>query len=358
MALDKEEKADFETTDLREQERIDVRFRARLIALKVRSEEDFLREAFQTFKDYLNQAASTRVGGYIQLCDKVGKQPTKAEKIRLSNSVSTRSNLIASTFSEYCHAHAPIDLDSQIVKSIQERLDYEAHDESAKALTAFERFTQHAAKRKRPANTTKDDIYAIATFRKNIKKVTGSDGEEYEVLPFSLRPVGTFFVIEQDDIKSEADLQNLIEGIFNRPEAAFYYYTTRDGKGNPIMESAFHENRLVSADFEYGYYKNPKFIKGYDQIHAVPEYEMFDWQKDIVNRSPEQVRITLRLTEAQKRELEKLHLVRAFRDSESNSPINFKPRALGWELDGIRSVRLLRRYWPQVKAFFWKKITR
>jgi hypothetical protein len=357
MALTTEEKDSFRRNNSARQIQIDVRHKARREAIPVRSDEHFLRELFQNVEEEIKESVETLVGGYIKMFQDSAKVPTKKEKSWISETTRNRAKTKSLQFIQFSRLITAIPLDDEIILKMQERLTHTAHDTSSESLIAFERFcqmvkptTRSLRKATRPAQ--KVDVYALAKWSKGIQKVKASNGVEYPIFPFQVIPTGRFFVIEEVDVQNEDDLTALILHIYHFPESDFYYYPRRDSRGNRLIEDAHTQNRLLFADYSYSYYKNVKYIKAYDQIHAVPEFELHDWQRELVKSSPEYMKITLRLSEAQKRQLQIQESVQAFRRTESTAPVAFKPKIWGFELDGIKTYRWLKKQWPKVRRIF------
>jgi hypothetical protein len=118
---------------------------------------------------------------------------------------------------------------------------------------------------------------------------------------------GMFYVIEEFDIKTEGDFEDLLKQMFDHPERDFYYFQQKDGARNPLMIEKTRLGRILLNETEFFYYKHPNFKRDYLKIEVRDGQYEFDWEKDVVEKGPMFVRTKLRLTERTKRELETWH---------------------------------------------------
>lgn len=133
-------------------------------------------------------------------------------------------------------------------------------------------------------------------------------------------------VIEEFDIKTEEDFQNLIHEMFEYPERHFYYYQEKDGPKNPFMIAKARQGHVSFAETEFFYYRRPNSKRSYIHIERHGgEYE-YDWEREIVEKGPMFMRTTLRLTERTRREMETLHrleLEEEFKRKRKEAEFNF-----------------------------------
>jgi hypothetical protein len=112
-----------------------------------------------------------------------------------------------------------------------------------------------------------------------------------------------FSNIEADSFNGEEDLQNLFSMMFNLPEAKFYYFEQLGGPKNTWIHRARDAGQLLMNEVEFYFYKHPKFESDYVRIPKRETYQ-FDWEREVVEHEPMFGRLTLRLTESKKRELD------------------------------------------------------
>jgi len=352
VALSSEEKKQFNNFDTKQQLSIDTSFRARLSAVVFSNEERFVCEVFEIFKEYLEAAGETLVGGAIGFYSEKGKTPTKSESVWVERSVRKRLESIEKEFPGYCEIGIK-DLDPKVLSSLRMQMAVQSREILVRVLLALENFSQLS----KQSRTKKGALnpYSIAKASSRIERVRMSDGNEYAVFPFPLIPAGRSINIASEDVDSNVKLEELLLAIFNRPEVQFYYFAIKDSPQTSIVDTALSENRLVYTSYEFGYYRNPKIYGDFIRVTSALRFELSELEKQAVDSGPEYIRLTLRLSEAQKRALEKEQIVNAIRNSESNTPINFKPRAAGFELDGQKTIKWLKRAWPKLLALLTRK---
>jgi hypothetical protein len=71
-----------------------------------------------------------------------------------------------------------------------------------------------------------------------------------------------FFVIEAGDLKTEAEVANLIQQMWRQPEADFYYFFGHAGgpTADGAMLAARQRGDILMNESERRYYKHPKFL--------------------------------------------------------------------------------------------------
>jgi hypothetical protein len=136
--------------------------------------------------------------------------------------------------------------------------------------------------------------------------------EEDEIQSFPDIPLGKitrsqFQVIEEFDIRTDEDFQNLIHEMFEYPERNFYYFQEKDGPKNQFMLAKEREGQISFAETEFFYYRHPKLERDYIHLERHAGKYVNEREKEIVEKGPMFMRTTLRLPERTRRELETLH---------------------------------------------------
>jgi len=138
-----------------------------------------------------------------------------------------------------------------------------------------------------------------------------SEKEELPVFPNIIpdkMEIGEFHVIEDDDIQTMDDLNELILLMFNHPERSFYYFTEKDGSPNSLLENSKCRGEILMNATEFFYYKHPN--NKHDYIKIQRGRGQSDWKKEVVKKGPMFFRIKLELSEKRKenwRFIKKLH---------------------------------------------------
>lgn len=114
--------------------------------------------------------------------------------------------------------------------------------------------------------------------------------------------ISEFHVIEDADIQTVDDLNELLSFMFNHPEHSFYYFCERDRGVNGLLENSKRRGEILMNVTEFFYYKHPNGNRDYIKIHR--DGGQSDWQKGVVKKGPMFVRINFELSEKKKRELE------------------------------------------------------
>jgi hypothetical protein len=146
--------------------------------------------------------------------------------------------------------------------------------------------------------------------------------------------------IEDTDIQTADDLNELILLMFNHPERSFYYFTNKDEACNELLENSKHQGEILMNTTEFFYYKHPNNDRDYIKIQR--DGGQLDWEKEVVKKGPMFVRINLQLSEKKKRELEicqKIELEKRM----DNNPIELKPNFMGFGIDLFKMFRIIRK---------------
>jgi hypothetical protein len=107
----------------------------------------------------------------------------------------------------------------------------------------------------------------------------------------------SFINLQDKDITSDEDVQNLILDIYYRPEVEFYYYQEYGKERNKYLSQACNSGQILMNDFEYYYYKHPNFIQTYVKIqkHNIK----FDWQREVRESTPMFIKTRVLLSKSQ-----------------------------------------------------------
>ncbi len=116
-----------------------------------------------------------------------------------------------------------------------------------------------------------------------------------------------FLVIEAGDLSNEKDVQILIQRLWQGPEVDFYYFYGHIG--GPAIDTALlgarNRGDILMDEMERRYYKHPKHIRDY--LRIIPKGEdkyNWDWEREVVNKGPEFWRVTLKLSQRKRDELD------------------------------------------------------
>jgi hypothetical protein len=129
-----------------------------------------------------------------------------------------------------------------------------------------------------------------------------------------------FHVIEAGDLSTEARVHDLLMAMWNDPETLFYYYHGHDGgpSADNLLLAARNRGDILMDEQERRYYRHPKFKRDYVKIVPKGEDEYnFDWERQAVEKGPEFWRVTLKLGQRKRDELDawrKVQLEEHFRE--------------------------------------------
>ena len=149
------------------------------------------------------------------------------------------------------------------------------------------------------------------------------------------------YMIEVEDIQTENDLQELILLMFNNSESKFHYYKEKDCPGNGLLSEASNRGDILMNTTEFFYYKHPKHKRDYVKIAR--DGGKFEWQKEIAEKGPMFVRITLGLSNKMKRQLETHERIEIKRQLDTN-PLELKPNFYGIGIDLVKVFHRLKNW--------------
>lgn len=118
-----------------------------------------------------------------------------------------------------------------------------------------------------------------------------------------------FYRIEEADIKTEDEFQDLIHQMFEYPDRDFYYFQKKEGGGNQLLIAKEVLGYILIEETEYFYYEHPNYKGHYIKIKDTDGQYNWEWEKKVVDETPMFTRSKLCLTERSKRELETLHKI-------------------------------------------------
>ena len=98
----------------------------------------------------------------------------------------------------------------------------------------------------------------------------------------------------------------------------------------------------MTNEIEFNFYRHPSFRRDFIRIVAKDGRYSFDWEKDVVEKGPMFLRVTLKLAEWKRRELEIRQQVEAVKASDAN-PLELNPNFMGFGIDLLKAVRYVRR---------------
>jgi hypothetical protein len=147
--------------------------------------------------------------------------------------------------------------------------------------------------------------------------------------------------IEDADIQTKADLNELIFLMFNNPERSFYYFCKKDGAPNELLESSKCRGDILMNVTEFFYYKHPTNERDY--IKILQDSRQSDWQKEVIKKGPMFVRIKLELSEKKKRELEVYQKIEIEKKMDTNL-IELKPNFYGFGIDLLKVFRVIKNW--------------
>lgn len=153
--------------------------------------------------------------------------------------------------------------------------------------------------------------------------------------------IGEFHVMEDADIQTADDLNEMILIMFNHPERTFYYFGKKDGSPNELLENSKCRGEILMNVTEFFYYKHPNVNRDYIKIQRGGGQS--DWEKEVVKKGPMFVRIKLELSEKKKRELEVYQKIEIEKRIDTN-PIELKPNFWGFGIDLFKMFRIFKNW--------------
>lgn len=115
------------------------------------------------------------------------------------------------------------------------------------------------------------------------------------------------YVIESGDLPTDHDVQSLIQRMWLEPECAFYYYQGHLGGPPPdaALMRAKNGGSILMDERERRHYKHPKNARDYVRITPKGDGTYnWDWEREVVEKGPEFWRVTLKLPQRKRDELD------------------------------------------------------
>jgi hypothetical protein len=161
-----------------------------------------------------------------------------------------------------------------------------------------------------------------------------SPGEDMPRLPEDMMvSVETtfFWPIENADISTEEDLDQLLRVMYDCPEHEFYFFLQKDASKTDVVDSAMNvrgDINVVQTDLRFC--RHPKGGHG-NFVRIRSDDPDFEWMSEAA-KTQEYVRFTMRLSERKRREMEVKQHLAAHADSNS-SPLLLQPNLNGVGID-------------------------
>jgi hypothetical protein len=125
--------------------------------------------------------------------------------------------------------------------------------------------------------------------------------------PDSVTFLGTYQIYEQGKIASPEDLQGLIELLYDQPECEVRYYYQDGSSMDPLLADAILNRDILVKKSERRFFKLPEGKRNYAKIPS-GDYK-FDWQKDVAEKTPEFVQVTLGLSHRKRNQIDTINKV-------------------------------------------------
>ena len=106
------------------------------------------------------------------------------------------------------------------------------------------------------------------------------------------------FDFENHHIRSVEDLERLMYTLWAFPEATMYLFLEKEEHVNSFVDTAYREGRLLFTTTDMFWYRHPKYPLNFVRIGCQPQW---DWQAEVSQNQPMYRRITLALSERERR---------------------------------------------------------
>lgn len=153
------------------------------------------------------------------------------------------------------------------------------------------------------------------------------------------------YVIENGDIATEDDLNQLVELMFLFPERDFYLFGLKEQGANHLVVGAEHHGVLRIERSETQFYPHPNFKR--DWIKIDKPNPVWDWAKEVRETSPEFIRFTLKLTERWRRKMELREALSESQKPEDKNPLLLKLSFYGLGIDLPKAWKWLKEKWKK-----------
>lgn len=138
-----------------------------------------------------------------------------------------------------------------------------------------------------------------------------TEEEKLPVFPFVPDKVSEsrFRVFEHGDFPSRAEVEELVQLMWEEPETTFYYYFPRNGPAEESLLRFKQTGVIHMAEMEHRHYKHPKLQRDYVRIVEGEDGYQWDWERETVAKGPEYWKATLTLSAKTRTELDTRHKV-------------------------------------------------
>jgi hypothetical protein len=138
------------------------------------------------------------------------------------------------------------------------------------------------------------------------------------------------WVLENQDIVDQQDLERLLSIMFNYPEGNFFLYVPENESICPVIRKAMDSNLIIGNAWKRNFYPHPESHRDY--VHVLPNNMQWGWEQELLNSAQEHLRFELTLSEAVKRKMQINQHLSAQQMADSN-PIELKPNFMGFGID-------------------------
>lgn len=149
-----------------------------------------------------------------------------------------------------------------------------------------------------------------------------------------------FWVLENEDICDQQELDHLLTIMFNCPEDSFYLYVPENESICPVIRKAMDSNVIIGSTWKRNFYPHPRSDRDY--VHILPDNAKWDWERELLDSAQEYLRFELALSEAAKRKMQIEQHISAQQEADSN-PIELKPNFMGFGIDLSKGWSWLRK---------------
>ena len=173
----------------------------------------------------------------------------------------------------------------------------------------------------------KDDDTRSTEAEAKLKAMGVKFYEGIPIFPFVPDKVdrNTFYVIEAGDLSTGSDVQELIRKMWLESESQFFYYHGHEGGPTADKELLAARDRgdVLMNESERRHYKHPHHNRDYIRIapKGKDDYN-WDWEREVVAKGPEFWRVTLKLSQRKRDELDawrKVQIEERFRQEALNA---------------------------------------
>lgn len=155
-----------------------------------------------------------------------------------------------------------------------------------------------------------------------------------------------FYTIENEDIASKEDFDQLIKLMFDYPEIDFYLFSQKATGLNNLIIGGEKFGVLRIEYIEMQYYQHPNYRRDWIKIDKYQSF--FEWEKDVLETSPEYFRCTLKLTDRWRRKIDLQEILAQSKGSGKGGIFQWTPNFYGIGINIPNALKYL-------KSKFFKK---